>query len=161
MDDFASRFDNKIDAKGRVSIPAPFRTVLAKEGAEQLYCFPHLDQCAVEAGGKRLVDKIKGILAKYPPESPEREDLEQVYFGEAEWIKIDSDGRAILSPRLRNFAGIGDQVVFVGLGDKFQIWEPAKYETFRKQARERVRLFRQELGAGSRPGGGQQEGARE
>lgn len=161
MDDFASRFDNKIDAKGRVSIPASFRAVLAKEGAEDLYCFPHLDQPAIEAGGRRLVEKIKGILAKYPPDSPEREDLEQVYFGEAEWVKIDSDGRTILSQRLRNFAGVGDQVVFVGLGDKFQIWEPSRYETFRRQARERVRRFRQEFGAGSRPGGGQPEGARE
>jgi MraZ protein len=151
MDDFASRFENKIDAKGRVSIPASFRAVLAKEGAEELYCFPHLDQSAVEAGGNRLVEKIKGILAKYPPDSPERESLEHVYFGDAEWIKIDNDGRAIISPRLRSFAGIRDQVVFVGLGDKFQIWEPAQYEAFRSEARERVRLSRQGLGAGSRP----------
>lgn len=161
MDEFASRFDNKIDAKGRVSIPASFRAVLAKEGAEELYCFPHLDHCTIEAGGKRLVEKIKGILEKYPDESLEREELQHLYFGEAEWIKVDADGRAIISPRLRNFAGIGDQVVFVGLGEKFQIWEPSKYEAYRQEARERVRLNRRELGAGRRQSGGQQEGARE
>jgi MraZ protein len=162
MDDFASRFDNKIDAKGRVSIPASFRAVLAKEGAEEIFCYPHLDRPALEAGGSRLVEKIKGILDSFPIDSPERDEIATAYFGESEKIKVDPDGRAVLSKRLRDHAGIGDMAVFVGLGDKFQIWEPVAYEKFRVEARERARAYRRELGAGSRPEmGGQKEGVRE
>jgi hypothetical protein len=81
MDEFASRFDNKIDAKGRVSIPASFRAVLAKEGAEDIFCYPHLDRPALEAGGSRLVEKIKGILEDFPIDSPERDEIATAYFG--------------------------------------------------------------------------------
>ncbi len=163
MDEFASRFDNKIDGKGRVSIPATFRSVLAKEGAEDIFCYPHLDRPALEAGGVRLVEKIKGILEGFAIDSPERDEIASVYFGESERIKVDPDGRAVLSKRLRDHAGIGDTAVFVGLGDKFQIWAPEAYEEFRGQARERARAHRRELGAGQRPlqGGAEAEGTRE
>lgn len=160
MDEFASRFDNKIDAKGRVSIPAPFRAVLAKEGAEEIFCYPDLERPALEAGGGRLVEKIKGILEGLPAHAPERDELAMVYFGECEKLKIDPDGRTVLPKRLRDHAGITDAAVFVGLGDKFQIWEPNQYEAFRAEARERARLHRQGLGAGGRQSGGQSEGAR-
>lgn len=162
MDEFASRFDNKIDGKGRVSIPAPFRAVLAKEGAEEIFCYPHLDKAALEAGGSRLVEKIKGILEEFPIDSPERDEIATAYFGESEKIKVDPDGRAILPKRLREHAGIDEVAVFVGLGDKFQIWAPAAYEKFRSEARERARAHRRELGAGSRPlAGGDKEGVQE
>jgi MraZ protein len=156
MDEFASRFGNKIDAKGRVSIPASFRAVLGKEGVEEIFCYPHLDRPALEAGGTRLVSKIKGILEDFPIDSPERDEIATAYFGESEKIKIDPDGRTVLPKRLRDHAGITDVAVFVGLGDKFQIWEPAAYDEFRAEARERARSYRRELGAGSRPvaGGG-------
>lgn len=150
MNEFASRFDNKIDAKGRVSIPAPFRAVLAQESVDEIFCYPHLDRPALEAGGSRLVEKIKGILEDFPIDSPERDEIATAYFGESEKIKIDPDGRAVLPKRLRDHAGITDVAVFVGLGDKFQVWEPVAYEKFRAEARERARAYRRELGAGSR-----------
>lgn len=162
MDEFASRFDNKIDAKGRVSVPAPFRAVLAKEGAEEIFCYPHLDRETLEAGGGRLVEKIKGILEDFPIDSPERDEIATAYFGESEKIKVDPDGRAVLPKRLRDHAGITDIAVFVGLGDKFQIWAPAAYEEFRSEARERARSYRREFGAGTRPlRGGSKEGVQE
>jgi MraZ protein len=150
MDEFASRFDNKIDAKGRVSVPAPFRAVLAKEGAEEIFCYPHLDRDTLEAGGSRLVEKIKGILEDFAIDSPERDEIATIYFGESERIKVDPDGRAVLPKRLRDHAGISDVAVFVGLGDKFQIWAPDAYEEFRTEARERARAHRREFGAGTR-----------
>jgi MraZ protein len=162
MDEFASRFDNKIDAKGRVSIPAPFRAVLAKEGAEEIFCYPHLDRAALEAGGSRLVEKIKGILEDFAIDSPERDEIATIYFGESERIKVDPDGRAVLPKRLRDHAGISDVAVFVGLGDKFQIWAPDAYEEFRTEARERARAHRRDFGAGTRPvAGGSKEGVQE
>jgi MraZ protein len=56
MDQFVSAFTNKIDTKGRVSVPASFRSVLAKDGLDGIYCYPSLDAPALDAGGQRLVD---------------------------------------------------------------------------------------------------------
>jgi MraZ protein len=150
MEEFASRFETKVDGRGRIAVPAQFRSVLAKEGAEDIHCYPHLDQRAVEAGGPRLVHKIKGILAELPADAPLRESLELVYFGESEKLKVDPDGRTILSQRLRDHAGITDTAVFVGLGDKFQIWAPEPYDRFREASREQARAHRRDLGAGNR-----------
>jgi MraZ protein len=136
--------------------------VLAKESAEDIFCYPHLDRAALEAGGSRLVEKIKGILDGFPIDSPERDEIATAYFGESERIKVDPDGRAVLPKRLRDHAGITDIAVFVGLGDKFQIWAPAPYEEFRSEARERARAYRRELGAGNRPlADGGKEGVQE
>ncbi len=67
MDQFVSTFTNKIDAKGRVSVPVSFRTVLAKDGFEGIYCYPSLDDSALDAGGQRLVGKIQLLLANIAP----------------------------------------------------------------------------------------------
>ncbi len=150
MEEFASRFDSQIDPRGRVAIPAPFRAVLAQEGADEIHCFPHLDCATIEAGGTRLVEEIKGIVGRQPTGSPLREALELVYFGECEKLKVDPDGRTILPKRLREHAGITDTAVFVGFGNKFQIWAPAAYEKFREGAREQALALRRELGAGNR-----------
>ena len=65
-------------------------------------------------------------------------------------------------PALRQHAGISDKVVFVGLGGKFQIWEPEQFEAHRLQAREKVRELRKLLGVGRRPKrGGEAEGGQE
>ena len=58
MDQFVSSFTNKIDSKGRVSVPASFRAILAKEGGDGVYCYPSLDAPALDAGGIRLVNQI-------------------------------------------------------------------------------------------------------
>src|SRR6478609_8257071 len=72
MDQFVSAFTNKIDTKGRVSVPASFRSVLAKDGLDGIYCYPSLDAPALDAGGKRLVDKINGLVEDLAPYWDER-----------------------------------------------------------------------------------------
>lgn len=150
MDQFVSTFTNKIDAKGRVSVPASFRTVLAKDGAEGIYCYPSLDAPALDAGGNGLVKKIQSLLEDIAPYSDERDHLATALFGVSEILKIDQDGRIVLPPRLREHADIEGQVAFVGLGDKFQIWRPERFETHLEQARKKVRDIRKILGAGRR-----------
>jgi MraZ protein len=146
MDQFVSTFTNKIDTKGRVSVPASFRTVLAKDGLDGIYCYPSLDAPALDAGGQRLVDKINALV----------EDL----FGSSEVLTIDQDGRTTLPERLRDHAGITSHITFVGLGEKFQMWEPKRFESYQAEARQKVRNLRKLLGAGRRGSGGP-EGARE
>lgn len=159
MDQFVSTFTNKIDAKGRVSVPAPFRTVLAKDGLEGVYCYPSLDDDALDAGGQRLVNKIQTLLEDIAPYSDERDHLAMALFGASEVLSLDQDGRINLSERLREYAGITTHVAFVGLGDKFQIWEPGRFKAQFAEGRKKLSELKRLLGAGSRDGG-DAEGAR-
>ena len=148
MDEFVSSFTNKIDAKGRVSVPASFRAVLAKEQSDEIFCHPALDSAALDAGGPRLVKHIRGLLEDLAPYSDEKDQLATALFGESEYLKIDSDGRIVLPQRLRDVAGFKGQVTFVGLGDKFQMWETEQFEEARNAARSKVRDLRKLLGKG-------------
>jgi MraZ protein len=168
MDRFVSTFTNKIDAKGRVSIPAPFRAVLERDGYTQgssggIYCYPSLDAPALDAGGERLAKKIDGLLAGLPDYSDERDELSVALYGDVQVLAIDGDGRIVLPEGLRSHAGLRDQVTFVGLGDKFQMWAPQAFDERRAKARAKAHEHRQLFGAGSgrRPGDGGDEGARE
>lgn len=154
MDDFVSTFTNRLDAKGRVSIPASFRTVLTRDGFEGLYCCPTLDRRAVDAGGNRLRDTIRQSLSQFEPFSEEYEQLSTTLIGESELLKIDQDGRTVLTPTIMECAGLSDRVTFVGQGFKFQIWEPERFQAYREEAMARAREIRSRLGA-NRDGGAQ------
>jgi MraZ protein len=153
MDEFVSTFTNRLDAKGRVSIPAPFRAVLAVDGFDGLYCCPTLDRNAVDAGGNRLRERIKASLANFEPFSEDHELLSTTLIGESEILKIDQDGRVILSDAIRAHAGIADRVTFVGQGYKFQIWEPDRFEAYRAEAQNRLRDLRRRLSPRHRAAG--------
>ena len=147
MDRFVSTFTNKIDAKGRVSIPAPFRAVLERDGyAGGIYCYPSLDAPALDAGGERLAQKIDGLLAGLPDYSDERDELSVALYGDVQVLAIDGDGRIVLPQPLRTHAGLQSEVTFVGLGDKFQMWAPERFDERRRVAREKVQEHRKLLG---------------
>jgi MraZ protein len=150
MDEFVSTYTNRLDAKGRVSIPAPFRSVLARDGFEGLYCCPTLDRQAVDAGGNRLREQIRSSLLLFEAFSEDHEYLSTTLIGESELLKIDQDGRVILSEAIKAHAGISGEVTFVGQGYKFQIWEPGRFAAYRDEAKARVRDLRKRLAPGHR-----------
>ena len=147
MDEFVSTFTNRLDAKGRVSIPASFRVVLARDGFEGLYCCPTLDRTAIDAGGNALRDTIRSSLSQFEPFSEEYEQLSTTLIGESEVLKIDQDGRTVLPQSIMEHAGVTDRVTFVGQGFKFQIWEPDRFAEYREEAKQKVRALRSQLGA--------------
>ena len=153
-DRFVSHFTNKLDAKGRVSIPAPFRAVLAKDGYEGLYVYPALDQASLDCGGHALRATIDEILSQFSPFSEEWESLSTALNGTSEVLKIDPEGRMVLSEALKAHAGIGDAVTFVGHGHKFQIWEPERFRAHLDAARTRLRDVKRTLGSLTIPAGG-------
>ncbi len=148
-DRFVSNFTNRLDAKGRVSIPANFRAVLARDGYEGLYVHPSLDLSALDAGGNALRATIDDILTRFSPFSEEWESLSTALNGTSEVLRIDPEGRIQLGEALKLHAGIGDTVTFVGQGHKFQIWEPARFQAHLETARSRLRDVRRLLSSGS------------
>jgi MraZ protein len=145
MDRFVSHYTLRLDAKGRVSIPAAFRAVLARDGFDGLYCYRTLDRPALDAGGNALLADIEALIALYPPYSEQREQLAASLYSNSEVLKIDGEGRVVLTDALKAHAGIGDAVAFAGLGHKFQIWEPERFRAELAEATAKVRTLREQL----------------
>ncbi|MGZ5865786.1 MAG: division/cell wall cluster transcriptional repressor MraZ [Xanthobacteraceae bacterium] len=156
MDRFVSNFTSRLDSKGRVSIPGSFRAVLASDGFDGLYCYPALDRLAIDAGGHALMNEIGKLIETHPPYSEQREQFLVALYGTSETLKIDGEGRVILSEQLKAHASIADTVAFVGLGHKFQIWEPQRFRAQLATATAAVRASHGSQGTGRNP-----QGARE
>lgn len=159
MDRFVSNITLRLDAKGRISVPASFRQVLARDGFDGLYCYPTLHDPALDAGGNALLTEIERLIGDFPPYSDEREQFSVALYGTSETLKLDGEGRVILTERLKEHAGITEAATFVGLGHKFQIWEPERFRAHLTEATETVRALRKQLG--SRRSAPDAHGARE
>lgn len=139
---FVSNFTLRLDAKGRVSIPASYRAVLQRDQLGALFLMPAPDRPAIDAGGQALVDEIRRFVERFPLYSEEREQFSAALFGTSETLKIDTEGRLILPEALKVHAGIAERVTCVGLGHKFQLWEPQRFSARLAQATEKVRALR-------------------
>jgi MraZ protein len=147
MDRFVSHYVLRLDAKGRISIPAPFRAVLTQDGFEGLFCCPALDRPAIDVGGKALLGEIEQLIASFPPYSEEREQFSTALYGTSETLKMDAEGRVTLTEALKDHAGIMEAASFVGLGHKFQIWAPDRLGKQLSEATGAVRKMRKRLSA--------------
>lgn len=147
MDRFVANFALRLDSKGRVSIPGSFRSVLARDGFEGLYCYPALDRPAIDAGGRALMLEIETLIGRYAPFSDQREHFALALYGTSETLKVDNEGRVVLSETLKRHAGITEAVAFVGLGHKFQIWEPGRFQSELAVATQKVRELKGGLGS--------------
>ena len=135
---FASTFVNKIDRKGRVSVPASFRAALMGQPYAGIVAFRSLKFQALDAGGFDRLEEISQGLDGLPELSDERDALASM-LSDAQQLPFDSEGRVILPQPLLAYAGIGDTAAFVGIGRSFQIWEPQCYQSHQEEMRERVR----------------------
>jgi MraZ protein len=142
VDRFVSNVTNRLDAKGRVSIPSSFRQVLARDGFDGLFIYPALDIAALDAGGHALLGEIDRMLDSEAPGSHGRDHLATALLGVSDVLKIDPEGRVQLTDSLKDAAGLTDHVTFVGLGNKFQLWQPDRFAEHLASARARLREVR-------------------
>jgi MraZ protein len=147
LDRFVSNFTNRLDSKGRISIPASFRTVLAKDGFEGLYVHRALDAQALDCGGHALMREIDGVLGRFATYTDDHDVYSTALLGTSEILKVDPEGRIALSEPAKAWLGIGAEATFVGQGYKFQIWEPKRFDAYLDEARNRVREHRKQIGA--------------
>lgn len=142
MDSFHSTYTNKIDKKGRVSVPAQFRAVLAKQGSAQLILFPSLHFAAIEGAGEDYLKKINQEIESLPPFSQERDDLIDAILPNTRPLTFDGEGRVVLPEDLIAHAGLDGSASFVGRGPTFQIWQPEALRRRQDEALARVRARR-------------------
>ncbi len=139
MGRFLSHATNKIDAKGRVSIPSAFRTVIAQRGIGELYCFQDFVFPAISVGGQDVLDRFERQIAAEDPFSPLANEMSLLVHGGGVFMKPDTEGRLMVTDFIRSFTGITAEVTFVGRADHFQLWEPSAFHEVQRAAREAQR----------------------
>ena len=147
MDRFLSSAVNRIDAKGRVSVPAHFRAVVQKRGYHELYALKALDRPALDVGGLDLLDRYEARIAMEDPFLQTADDMSYFVHGDSDFLKLDQDGRITVSDFIRDHTGITSEVAFVGRGTFFQMWEPSRLSAYGAQVRERLLRLRRAAGS--------------
>jgi MraZ protein len=151
MDRFLSNAINNIDSKGRVSVPARFRTVLQKRGYSEHYALRALDIPALDVGGLDLLDRYEQRMELEDPFLQTAEDMSFFCHGDGAFLKLDQDGRITVNDFIREHTGITETVAFVGRGQFFQVWDPSRFAAYREQVRDRLLKMRRDAG-GQRAG---------
>ncbi len=128
---FFGTHDNKIDRKGRVSVPAPFRSVLGAPEGNAIVAFPSFTDRAIEVWTVARMQRLQDGMDQLDQFSEEQRDFASLIFAESRLLNLDNEGRVMLPPELTAHAGITDKAVFVGQGATFHIWEPAAYQTYK------------------------------
>ena len=128
---------HKVDLKGRVSIPAPFRRVLEdgdpefKKGSNPNFVIVYggVKTPCLEAYTINSISTVDQLISKLPRFSREREILERFINTQSLYIQLDENGRIVLPPKLKSLIGLEGEAIFAGMGEKFQIWKPKTYES--------------------------------
>lgn len=132
-------FTNKIDRKGRVSLPAEFRAVLQRQQCTMAALMPALNADAVAGGGERYLDTLHARIEGLDPLSDEYNDWLDFIMPNVRHAGWDETGRIVLPDSLMQIAGLSEQAVFVGRYDHFQIWTPEAWAERQAQVAERHR----------------------
>lgn len=135
---FLSTYTNKVDKKGRVSVPAPFRAALGEQLAQGLVVFCSGQHSCLEGFDFAKMEELGERLDAFDLFSEDQDDLATTIFGESVQLLLDGDGRVTLPLELMEAAHIVDSATFVGLGRKFQIWSPESFKARKAQARAAV-----------------------
>mgnify|MGYP000360462869 CR=1 FL=1 len=150
---FMDTIYNKVDAKGRVSLPSDYRAIV-KELSTEIVCYRSLSSPCIEGCTEELLEKLASEMeTSLDFFSQTQDDLTNLIFGDARRFTFDSTGRISLSEKLLKHAEITDTAVFVGKGRKFQIWNPENWAKEEARIRAEVLKNRPSL----RPSGGADE----
>lgn len=112
---------NKIDAKGRIAMPANFRRALDLKTFNGFFAVPALEGSYLTCGGSDMIAREMAAIAKLPPRDPDRQALEVMILGRAKQIMLDGEGRFILPEDLRDYAKLDGAAFFLGAGLTFHI----------------------------------------
>jgi MraZ protein len=137
---FLDTITNKVDAKGRVSLPSDYRAIVKELGSE-IVCYRSLTSPCIEGCTEDLLEKLATDIENSTDFFSEtQDDLTNLIFGDAKRFTFDSTGRIMLTEKLLKHAQISDSAVFVGKGRKFQIWNEENWA--KEEARIRAEVLK-------------------
>jgi len=139
---FLSTFSNKVDAKGRVSVPAQFRASLVNDNFASMVVYESFINDCIEGCDLERIKKLSESIDNLDPFSEERDAFATAVLGGSVQLSIDGDGRVILPEILLKKAKIKDMAVFIGKGSTFEIWEPKYFEQYMAQAKAQAKSKR-------------------
>ena len=142
---FLSTYENKLDKKGRVSVPASFRSYLSNIGYNGVICYPSFNNQCIEAWPQDRIEKISNAIDSLNPFEEKKDYFATSILSESINLQFDSEGRISLTSKLLKHAKIKNSMLFVGQGQTFQIWEPTAFEKFKVTARKKANINRSSL----------------
>jgi MraZ protein len=142
---FLSSFENKLDKKGRVSVPATFRSYLSSMGYNGFISYPSFNHSALEACSQDRIEKLSNTIDSLNPFEEKRDYFATSILSESVNLQFDTEGRVSFTEKLLNHAKIKNDILFVGLGKTFQLWEPKIFEKFKITARKQAYQNRSKL----------------
>ena len=142
---FLSTYENKLDKKGRVSVPASFRSYLSNLGYNGVICYPSFNNQCIESWPQDRIEKLSHTIDSLNPFEEKRDYFATSILSESVNLQFDTEGRVSFTEKLLNHAKINKNILFVGLGETFQIWDPKIFEKFKTVARKKAYQNRSNL----------------
>ena len=142
---FLSSFVNKIDKKGRVSVPATFRSHLSSMGYNGFISYPSFNHAALEACSQDRIEKLSNTIDSLNPFEEKKDYFATSILSESIDLQFDNEGRILITTKLLKHAKIKNIILFVGQGKTFQLWEPANFEKFKATAKRKSNIHRASL----------------
>ena len=142
---FLSTYENKLDKKGRVSVPASFRSYLSNLGYNGIICYPSFNNNCIEAWPQDRIEKISNAIDSLNPFEEKKDYFATSILSESINLQFDTEGRILITTKLLKHAKIKNNILFVGQGKTFQLWEPTSYEKFKVMAKKKSNIYRSSL----------------
>lgn len=120
---FLGRYHHTLDAKGRLAIPARFRDALA----DGLVLTRGIDRCLAlypMTAWRPLAEKVSAL----PISDPDARNFRRLVFAEAADLAVDAQGRILVPPELRRYAGLERDALVVGMDTAIEIWSPDRWQ---------------------------------
>ncbi|MBI5163966.1 MAG: division/cell wall cluster transcriptional repressor MraZ [Magnetospirillum sp.] len=151
---FLSTIVNKVDRKGRVSVPATFRAAVAGQAFQGVVCYRGFTGACIEGSGMDYMERLSESAQELAAFSAEQEDLTSLIFADSRPLAWDPEGRIVLPEDIIAHANLSEFAAFVGKGPTFQIWEPEAYKALEAEIRARAAQNRPVVPLKPRPSGG-------
>ena len=142
---FLSTYENRLDKKGRVSVPATFRSYLSNLGYNGIICFPSFNHQCIESWPQDRIEMITSAIDNLNPFEEKKDYFATSILAESINLQFDGEGRISLTNKLIKHARIKNNMLFVGQGRTFQIWDPTVFEKFKANAKRKSNLNRNSL----------------
>ena len=145
---FLSSYENRLDTKGRISVPAAFRASLSNEQFAGVVLYRSFTNNCIEGLSMSRMEQLAAATDKMGVFDGTLDDLSAMLFADARPLNFDVTGRIMIPADLLAHAGITDRAVFVGRGNSFQIWNPDAFRQTQDAALTRLRKERPDFKIG-------------